>query len=49
MLKEPAGRLLKALPALALGLVALPEPSLVVTVAEMSGVAADPSPAVPTD
>jgi len=46
--KEPAGSELKLLPAFALLLVALPVPSLVVTVAVRSGTADEPSPDVPT-
>jgi hypothetical protein len=45
---ELVQRFLNELPALALLLAALPEPSLVVTVAVMSGVAWEPSPEVPT-
>lgn len=48
MVNEPAGSALKLLPAFALLLVALLLPSLVVTVEEMRGVAAEPSPVVPT-
>jgi hypothetical protein len=47
IVKEPASRVLLAFPAFALLFIA-PVPSLVVTVALISGVAADPSPVDPT-
>src|ERR1035441_4422818 len=48
MVKDPAGGVLLALPALALLLVT-PVPSLVVKVAEIKRAAAKPSPVVPTE